>query len=271
MHIKKLNWWIIIKTNKIYLSDNLKLLDDMENDCIDLIYIDPPFYTQKMQKVATRSYDRKYTSEYTDVWNGVKDYLNFMMVRLIEMHKVLKPTGSFYLHCDYHMVYRLKILCDKIFGSVNFRREIIWDSGSVSGFKGKANNWIRRHDTILYYTKSKKFIFNKQFNKNGHPISDIWKIYSYQTRTLAKEYLECKYPTQKPEELLEQIIKASSNEGDIVVDFFCGSGTTCAVAEKLNRKWIGVDCNPEAVKIANRRLEKLVELKKIERSTKSLF
>ncbi|KKM96847.1 hypothetical protein LCGC14_1173880, partial [marine sediment metagenome] len=183
-----------------------------------------------------------------------------------------------------------------------FRREIIWNVGSVSGFKTRAKNWIRQHDIILYYVKSREFIFNKQYlsyskkyilrfnrkdsngkryrmrEKNiqyldkmkGIPIGTVWNdIYSYQTRTNSKEYLG--YPTQKPEKLLERIVSASSNEGDIVADFFCGSGTTCAVAEKLNRKWIGIDVNEDAINIANKRLKELRTFTNIKNNTKSLF
>jgi len=263
-----------MKLNTLYLEDNLQVLRKLNSKIIDLIYIDPPFYSGVDYK------------EFSDLWNSLEEYLGFMKERIIEMHRTLKETGSFYLHCDVNAVYELKRLCDKIFGSNLFRREIIWNVGSVSGFKSHVKGWVRQHDTILYYTKSDKFTFNKQYipyreeyikqmfryedengrlyrkrrggkqyldEKPGKLVGDVWNdIYSFQTTTRSKEYLG--YPTQKPEKLLERIILASSNEGDIVGDFFCGTGTTLIVAKKFNRKWIGTDNNPNAIELCKTRL-----------------
>lgn len=261
--------------NYIELSENLKFMKNISSNFVDLIYIDPPFYSNVDYK------------EFNDVWNSLENYLNYMFIRILEMYRILKKTGSFYCHCDKNAVFNLKFICDKIFGIEHFRRDIIWNVGSVSGFKSKAKNWIRQHDTILYYTKSYKFTFNKQYLKYGNkyinrnfrkidengrryrerdggkqylddskgiPIGDVWNnIYSYQTRTNSKEYYG--YPTQKPNKLLERIILSSSNEGDIIADFFCGSGTTLVMAKKLNRKWIGCDNNHKAIEITNKRLD----------------
>jgi len=263
-----------IKLNHLYLLENLDFLQSLDSNFIDLIYIDPPFYSGVDYK------------EFSDLWASLDDYLDFMNLRIKEMHRVLKKTGSFYLHCDANAIFDLKPLCDGVFEKANFRREIIWNVGSVSGFKSQVKGWVRQHDTILYYTKSNDFTFNKLYipyredyikkmfrykdengrlyrkrrggkqyldERPGTLIGDVWNdIYSYQTRTKSKEYLG--YPTQKPEELLERIILASSNEGDIVADFFCGSGTTLAVAKKLNRRWIGVDTNPKAIELTKKRL-----------------
>ena len=260
--------------NKVHLSENLEFLRLIDSDFIDLVYIDPPFYTGV-------DYE-----EFSDLWLSLDDYLNFMALRIEEIHRVLKETGSFYCHCDANAVFDLKLLCDQIFNKANFRREIIWNVGSVSGFKSQVKGWVRQHDTILYYTKSKDFTFNKQYlpyneayvkkmfiykdengriyrkrragkqyldEKPGMLLGDVWNdVYSYQTRTRSKEYLG--YPTQKPEKLLERIVLASSNERDIVADFFCGSGTTLVAAKKLNRRWIGVDNNPKAVELSKKRL-----------------
>jgi DNA modification methylase len=263
-----------MKTNSIYLAENLEFLKQIDSDLIDLIYIDPPFFTGVDYK------------EFSDLWHSLKEYLDFMRERILEMHRVLKQTGSFYCHCDPNAAFEIKILCDKIFGRKLFRREIIWNVGSVSGFKSQVKGWVRQHDTILYYTRSDKFTFNKQYmpykeeyikkmfrykdkdgrlyrkrrggkqyldEKPGNILGDVWNdIYSFQTITRSKEYLG--YPTQKPEKLLERIILASSNKEDLVADFFCGTGTTLAVANKLNRKWIGVDNNPKAIEICKKRL-----------------
>jgi len=260
--------------NSVYLSENLEFLRKLDSDFLDLIYIDPPFYTGVDYK------------EFSDLWNSLEDYLTFMQLRIKEIHRVLKSTGSFYCHCDANAVFDLKPICDKIFGRKNFRREIIWNVGSVSGFKSQVKGWVRQHDTILFYTKSDQYTFNKQYTpykeeyirkmfryrdedgrvyrkrrggkqyldeKPGNAVGDVWNdIYSYQTRTRSKEYLG--YPTQKPEELLERLILASSNEEDIVADFFCGTGTTLAVANKFNRKWIGVDNNSNAIDLCKKRL-----------------
>lgn len=263
-----------MKVNMVYLEENLEFLRKLESRIIDLIYIDPPFYTGTDYK------------EFSDIWDSLDSYLSFMGVRLKEMYRVLKDSGSFYCHCDPNAVFDLKMLCDEIFGRQFFRREIIWNVGSVSGFKSQVKGWVRQHDTILYYTKSDDYTFNKQYipykeeyirkmfrykdedgrlyrkrrggkqyldEKPGTLVGDVWNdIYSYQTTTRSKEYLG--YPTQKPEKILERIILASSNEGDLVGDFFCGTGTTLIVAQRLNRSWLGVDNNPRAIQLCKKRL-----------------
>jgi site-specific DNA-methyltransferase (adenine-specific) len=263
-----------MKLNTVYLAENLDLLRNVNSEIIDLIYIDPPFFSGVDYK------------EFSDLWISVDDYLDFMRLRIKEMYRVLKPSGSFYLHCDTNAIFDLKPMCDNIFKRKNFRREIVWNVGSVSGFKSQVKGWVRQHDTILFYTKSDNYTFNKLYKpykedyvkkmfrykdendriyrkrrggrqyldeKPGNVIGDVWNdIYSYQTRTRSKEYYG--YPTQKPEKLLERIILASSNEGDLVADFFCGSGTTLVVAKRLNREWIGVDNNPKAIELCKKRL-----------------
>ena len=266
-----------MKLNEVYLGDNLDLMQKMDSQFVDLIYIDPPFYSGVDYK------------EFSDIWTSLEQYLDFMKPRIQEMHRILKETGSFYMHCDASAVFDLKPISDEIFGRINFKREIIWNVGSVSGFKSQVNGWVRQHDTILYYTKSNDFTFNKQYmpyreeyikkmfryrdddgriyrkrrsgkqfldESPGRVIGDVWNdIFSFQTTTRSKEYTG--YPTQKRKKLLERIILASSNEGDIVADFFCGSGTTLVVADNLNRKWIGIDENPNAIQLTKQRIGNL--------------
>ena len=194
-------------------------------------------------------------------------YLTMMSLRIYYMHRILKDTGSFYLHCDPTMSHYLKILLDMIFGGSNYRNEIIWwyDTGGMS-----KEQYSKKHDVILFYSKNKKWVFNfreimteknveqkrrfemskKYGEKSTYRLTserkyphDVFRVHAINPK--AKERLG--YPTQKPEALLERIIKASSNEGDVVADFFCGCGTTVTVAEKLNRRWIGVDISHLAI------------------------
>jgi len=208
--------------------------------------------------------------------------------RLVLAHELLAAGGSFYIHLDWRMASAVRLVLDEIFGSKSFQREIIWAFGTVSGFKSIANNWIRSHDTILFYAKGNSpTVFEKaylphklkyvaRFDKTdeagrrfrddrtegrrqyldesrGRLVGDVWDdIMSFQQASTSREYL--KYPTQKPEALLDRIIRASSRESDLVLDFFAGSGTTAAVAEKLNRRWIACDLGRFAIHTTRKRL-----------------
>ena len=223
-------------------------------------------------------------------------YLLNMAIRLKAMRRVLKATRSIYLHCDPTASHYLKMVMDCIYGSM--RREVIWSNEDQSGFKSKANNWIRGHDVLLYYRMSQSSTFNKEFSPldektikrydqvdeltgarykiydkgketerlsylkedRGAAISSVWTdIPSFQKVNNTGEYLG--YPTQKPESLLERIIKASSNAGDVVCDPFCGCGTGVHAAEKLNRQWIGIDISQFSTElIRNRILSNFKEL-----------
>ena len=223
---------------------------------------------------------------YGDVWNKEK-YLNWMYENLMAIKSVMSETASIYVHLDWHIGHYVKILLDEIFGEDNFQREIIWDIQVLSGYKTIAPNWVRGHDTIFYYSKSENRIFNKQkqphkqeyldrFNKidkdgrryfdgrgsiiyldeaieKGKAVGDVWSdIMSFQQNATAAEKVD--YSTQKPEALLERIIKASSNEGMIVADFFGGSGVTAAVANKLGRKFIHCDIGLNSIQTTRDRL-----------------
>lgn len=252
---------------------------------IDLIYIDPPFdvgadFTVDIKVGNNQEELHKEQSvmeavAYRDTWGkGTDSYLHMMYERLFLMNQLLSDKGSIYVHCDWRVNSYLRMMLDELFGLEQFQREIIWRIGWISGYKAKAKNWIRNHDTILYYVKNKDdFIFYKEYipypdgykrrdgskpEGQGYPIEDTWncndldKMDSIQIMSFNNEKVG--YDTQKNENLLERIIKASSNENSIVADFFCGSGTTMAVAEKLGRKWIGVDLGRYSIHTTRKRL-----------------
>lgn len=212
--------------------------------------------------------------------NDVLAYLVMMTTRLLHLHRVLKETGSIYLHCDPSASHYLKVVMDAIFGPRNFRREIIWRSGWVSGFKAAAPNWVRNHDVILYYLKDHDatFTFNKDTaytphaddyerrgggeNPKGVAMDDVWTdIYSPWIMSFSQEKLG--WPTQKPIALLDRILEASSNKGDVVLDPFCGCGTALASAEHLGRSWIGIDITPLAIAVIRTRMSDHFGLKNI--------
>ena len=241
--------------------DNLELLKSQPDESVDLIYCDILYGTGRN------------FGDYQDLKPIRSEIESHYIPRLKEMHRVLKSTGSIYLQCDSNLVHYLKVEMDRIFGLKNFQRDIIWRIGWVSGYKTKANNWIRNHDNILYYTKSSKFTFNKEYilypadyvrrdgkkpTGIGIPIEDTWNcsnldtLNSIQIMSFSKEKIG--YDTQKPKALIERIIKASSNEGDTVADYYLGSGTTAVVCKELNRNFIGCDINPKAIELTKTRL-----------------
>lgn len=275
---------------------------------VDLVYIDPPFasgadyakkvYIRRNPKVAEaiaqaeqeldvdelKAFEEKM---YGDVWDKEK-YLNWMYENLMAIKSVMSETASIYVHLDWHMLHYVKILMDEVFGEDNFQREIVWDISVLSGFKTLAPNWVRGHDTILYYSKSEDRIFNKlrqphtkeyldSFNRvddngryymvahgttrykdevemKGKPFGDVWNdIMSFQQQPTSDEKVD--YATQKPTSLLDRIIKASSNESMVVADFFGGSGVTAAVANKLGRRFIHCDIGVNSIQTTRDRLK----------------
>ena len=247
-----------MKTNVIYCGDCAKvMINHIPDDSIDLIYVDPPFFSNKQYEVLWG--DGYEIRAFEDRWKGgIENYVSWMEPKLRECHRVLKGTGSLYLHCDWHANAHLRILMDRIFGERNFQNEIVWHYG-LGGSSNK--RWQRKHDNILFYTKSNKWFFEPimvpatsqrmrgQYKKDD----DVWGIPTI--NNMAKERLG--YPTQKPMELLERIIKASSNPKDILLDPMCGCGTAIAVAHKFNRRWVGIDVSPSACKLMAKRMRKL--------------
>ena len=357
-----------LKNRSIFRSDNIEVLENINNDCIDLIYLDPPFNKNKIftapigsQAEGADFSDIFREEDVKDDWvqtikedneklhnflNGIKNidgrqsynycYLCYMAIRLIECHRILKDTGSLYLHCDPTMSHYLKIALDCIFGGDNFRNEIVWqrNDGRGKGSQFKSKKFGDNNDIIFFYSKTNDFFLNstkelsneeviQKFNKTdekgnryytgipvfcsksmgsrpnlcyewkgfknphlsgwrlsrerleeeykkgnivitknnklerrkylkdyeGVPLDNNWVDIP---RAIGKEYLG--YPTQKPLALLERIIKASSNEGDLVLDPFCGCATACVAAEKLGRKWIGIDVSDKAYELVKIRL-----------------
>lgn len=277
----KYSFDIIKDSGKIYCSNNEDVLSDLvkqyPNGLVDLIYIDPPFYSGKNYELIWRGKDEKgkwidgyEIQAYTDrMKGGINKYIEWMIPKIDLLHKILKSTGSFYLHCDHHASHYLKVECDKIFGIKNFRNEIIWHYKNKIG--RPTRKFLSDYDTILFYSKSNDYIFNPQFVEIDNPLTlkrydkidkngKRYKIY-HTNGVDRKVYLKPKsmgaiweinnlsanskerigYQTQKPEALLERIINGSSNKDDIVLDAFCGCGTTSAVADRLKRKFIGID------------------------------
>jgi len=279
------------KTNKLICGDNLEEVAKLPKESVDLIYIDPPFFTHKQYEVVWG--DEAEVRSYKDRWEGgIEYFISWLKPRVQEMYRVLKPTGSFYIHCDWHANAYIRIMLDKIFGENNFQNEIIWSYGARATVR--KSGFPRKHDTIFFYAKSKNYTFNllykpykdplmgrynkvdaqgkryalikrrktdgtvyygKCYPKEGAPETDVWEI-SLMAST-SKERVG--YPTQKPEALLERIIKASSNKDDLVLDAFCGCGTTIAVAQRLGRRWIGIDISPTAIKVIKDRFKKGLE------------
>jgi site-specific DNA-methyltransferase (adenine-specific) len=267
-------------TNKIYFGDNLPILQDFPSESVDLVYIDPPFNTGKVQgrtqikTVRSENGDRvgfqgeRYetikigTKAYSDLFDN---FLGFLEPRLKEAYRILTPNGSLYFHIDYREVHYCKILLDTIFGRECFLNEIIWayDYGARSKRK-----WPAKHDNILWYVKNPDdYVFNydeieripymapglvgPEKAERGKTPTDTW--WHTIVPTNGKE--KTGYPTQKPLGILKRIVQASSPQNGLVLDFFAGSGTTGAASLELGRKFILVDNNQEAMEVMARRFD----------------
>lgn len=267
-------------TDVVILGEALQVLPNIPDGTVDLIYIDPPFGTGKVRTLEsidvsggdrtrvgfggrTYSWTKRSRYAYRDDLQ-LDAYLDFLATHLAEAHRVLKPTGSLYLHLDFHQVHYARMLLDDIFGADRFLNEIIW----AYDYGGRRKDiWPRKHDNILWYAKGKQWTFNAdavdripymapglvtaEKAARGKMPTDVWWMTIVPTNSRERTG----YPTQKPEKLLHRIIAASSSPNDLVLDFFAGSGTTGAVAKRMGRHYILVDSNPAAVEIAERRLD----------------
>ena len=269
--------------NKIYWGDNLHIMRMLPSESIDLIYIDPPFFSgRNYMEIFGDENERR---SFSDIWDGgMPTYLVWLNARLLEMKRLLKPTGSIYVHLDWHASHYVKVEMDKIFGYDNFQNEIIWRYKTGGSSK---RNFAKKHDVLLLYSKTDDYFLNLPKEKaytrsksrkagivnygggyaeffedengvyNLVNMSDVWDISYINSQAVER----IGYPTQKPEALLERIIESSSNNGDVVADFFSGGGTTAAVAQKLNRKWITSDISRIAVEITKGRVIKAIREK----------
>jgi len=274
---EKDNW-----INKIFWGDNLQVMSHLLKEYrgkIDLIYIDPPFdskadYKKKIDikgvgKVTTdsTSFEEK---QYGDIWTN-DEYLQFMYERLILMRELLSDNGQIVVHLDYHKCHHIRIIMDEVFGADNFRNELIW---TYNGGALPPKDWPRKHDNLLRYTKTGQgWTFNVEYRPyneqtalrmksihkgvmvdvdRGTPVTDWWTDIKVPTGPMNQE--KNGYPTQKPEKLLERVINALTNPGDLVFDCFMGSGTAQAVAMKLGRRFIGADINLGAIQTTTKRL-----------------
>ena len=268
---------------QVHLGDCLSVLQKMKSGVVNLAYLDPPFFTQKVHSLASRDRSREFS--FDDLWASQKEYATFLFERLCEIRRVLADDGSVFFHCDRNAVHLVRALLDEVFGSENFRSEIIWH---YRRWSNSQRGLLPAHQTILYYTQSDDYTFNEVWTeyspatnvdqilqrrsrddsnksvyardeqgnvisngaKRGVPLSDVWDIPFLNPK--AKE--RTGYPTQKPLLLLERIISLATNEGDCVLDPFCGSGTTLVAAQLLNRTAIGIDLSEDAVELAKKRL-----------------
>jgi site-specific DNA-methyltransferase (adenine-specific) len=276
-----------METNKIIHGNCIDRLKDIEANQIDLVYFDPPFFTQKKHSLSNR--DNSKTYEFEDKYESLEEYLTLIENTLIQCKRVLKNTGNVFLHCDKTASHHIRLVLDSIFGKENFQSEIVW---SYKRWSNSKKGLLNSHQIIFFYSKSENFKFNTLYTdysattnldqilqdrerngngksvykrdengniiigkeKKGVPLSDVWEIPYLNPK--AKE--RTGYPTQKPVLLINQIINIATDEGDIVLDPFCGSGTTCVSAKFLKRNYIGIDISIEAVKLAKSRLEEMI-------------
>jgi len=259
--------------NILICGDNLEIMKKLYEEhgsFIDLIYIDPPFCSNRNYGIDKKGFEDKWE-------DGLTTYIPWLAERIQWMHKLLKDTGSIFVHLDCRAVHYVKVEMDKIFGYNNFQNEIVWVYATGGASKER---FARKHDTILFYSKTSKYNFfpdrimedrtekslKRAQNPNGARIAssdtqklptDVWQIQALNPMAIERTG----YPTQKPEELIKKIINGCSEIDDTIADFFSGSGTTISVAQKLGRRWIGVDQNPQAIEVTTKRLQQITKEK----------
>ena len=276
-----------IDLNSVMTGDACEVLKNSSDSSVNLVYLDPPFFSQKEHELRSRSNGRIYS--FDDKFSSKVEYISFISLILKEIRRILTNDGSIFLHCDRYASHYLRIELDEIFGENNFQSEIIW---SYKRWSNSKKGLLNAHQNIYFYSKTKNFKFNQFYTdyspstnidqilqervrnsngkseykkdakgnviltseKKGVPLSDVWEIPFLNPK--AKE--RCGYPTQKPVKLIQRIIELVTNDGDIVLDPFCGSGTTCVAAKSLNRKFIGIDKNPDAIELSKKRLSEMI-------------
>lgn len=280
-----------MELNNVYHGDCFLLLKEMGDESVDLVYMDPPFYTQTTQKLSDRG-GQEYS--FADSWKDKSHYIEYIETRLKECKRVLKETGSIFVHCDRNASHYLKVSLDGVFGENNFQSEIVW---SYKRWSNSKKGLLNNHQIIFFYSKTDAFKFHTIYTdysdttnvdqilqerirdengkskyktdtngdvvmgkaKKGVPLSDVWEIPYLNPK--AKERVG--YPTQKPIILLEQIIKLVTDENDVVLDPFMGSGTTMVASKILNRRYIGFDVSEEALSLTEDRLKSIVKTESI--------
>ena len=273
-----------MNTDTVHTGDCLPLLTMLCDGSVDLVYLDPPFFTQITHTLKTRDNRREYT--FSDTWESITVYKNFLKERIAACRSVLKDTGSIFVHCDSSASHHIRLILDDVFGAENFQSEIIWTYRRWSNAK---RGLLNAHQTIYFYSKSNSYKFNTLYTdyspttnidqilqerernehgksiykrdsqgnvlwgkeKRGVPLSNVWEIPYLNPKAAERTG----YPTQKPILLLERIIEIATREGDLVLDPMCGSGTTLVAAKLLDRHWIGIDKEDAAVEMARARLE----------------
>ena len=276
--------------NRLIRGDNVEVLRGLPGESVDLAYLDPPFATGKEQRVGKVAF--------SDSWISLEDYIAWLGKRLREAKRVLKSTGSIYVHCGWQASHYIRIKMDEIFGYNNLISEIVWNYGTPSGGRASGQKPVNVHDTIFAYAMDYgRHTYHRQFLPYGEKYISWFRNTdehgrAYRTRSrggrIVRDYLDempgiplsnvwsdipqlyahgwfpranderVGYPTQKPLALLERIVRLSSNKGDTVLDPFCGSGTTAVAAGQLGRSWIAVDDSRDAIEIAATRIRALL-------------
>ncbi len=270
-------------THHILHGDCLFVLREIPDNHVNLVYLDPPFFTQSKQSLKSKTM-RQYS--FADTWESMGRYIEFLRERLYEMRRVMKDESTIFFHCDRNASHHIRVLLDDIFGYKRFLSEIIW---TYRRWSNTSKSLLGSHQTIFMYSKTANYTFNEIFQdysettnldqilqrrernkhgksvyvtdsegrivlngpKKGVPLTDTWEIPFLNPK--ARE--RCGYPTQKPLQLLERIIQLATNENDLVLDPFCGSGTTLVAAKLLHRNFIGIDSSIEAVELSRQRVQ----------------